>query len=148
MQTVSATVDLRSPACRTILLVDDEPDLLHLAALYLRRLGYRTLEAGDAEAALRLVAQQPCVDLLLTDVLMPGSLDGFDLAQRVRALCPAIAVLYTSGFPSDALAQGRLGKGVDPMGVDRMLQKPYRLAELAEAVQAACAALPAGPPQP
>jgi two-component system cell cycle sensor histidine kinase/response regulator CckA len=82
----------------TILLVDDEPDLRETARDILADEGYRVLEAGDAEEALRLAreSREP-IDLLLTDVVMPGK-HGHELAAELKAARPELKVLYMSGF--------------------------------------------------
>jgi PAS domain S-box-containing protein len=116
----------------TVLLVDDEPELLNIAATYLQRMGYVTLQAGDAASALALIVQPTELDAVVTDIIMPGIMDGFDLADRVRELRPGIGIVYTSGFPADALAQRRFTSSTDVL-----LQKPYRLSELAAALHSA-----------
>jgi CheY-like chemotaxis protein len=134
-----------APAPLSVLLVDDEPELLSMAAKYLQRLGYVTLEAADAAAALALIDQHTALDAMVTDIIMPGGMDGFDLAHRVRELLPHIGIVYTSGFPADALAQRRFTSASDVM-----LHKPYRLAELSDALHSALTSrkeiAPASPP--
>src|SRR6267154_1058616 len=89
---------------RTVLVVDDEQDVLILLKLILETHGYRALLARGAEAALRLLRQDELtVDLLLTDVVMPG-MNGTDLAQAGRELRPSLPILFMSGFvDSDAV---------------------------------------------
>ncbi len=82
----------------TILLVDDEPDVRHLARDILEPNGYRVLEAGDADEALRIAqSHAEPIHLLLTDVVMPG-LGGHELAARLQPQRPEMKVLYMSGF--------------------------------------------------
>ena len=122
----------RSVAHATLLLVDDEPDLLDLSAGYLSRLGYQILTAQNGRAALDHLAQHPPVDMLVTDILMPGDIDGIELARQVAVLYPGVPVLYTSGHLAGPLHQQTVH--LDPT---RILQKPYRLTELATMIQAA-----------
>jgi len=112
-----------------ILLVDDEVEMLEIAEIFLHNQGYRTLQACTAQQALRALEEFDGIDLMLTDILMPGGMNGVELAEIVRARHPATKIIYTSGFPADALA----AKDV-PLGGNVLLRKPYFLAELGEAV--------------
>ena len=105
---------------RTILVVDDEQDILILLKLMLETHGYRALLARGAEAALRFLRQDELiVDLLLTDVVMPG-MNGTDLARAVRELRPDLPILFMSGFvDTDAV---RLKVWDDAV---RFLRKPF-----------------------
>jgi len=131
LQPAPETLSPRKPLTsgRKILLVDDESDLLDINSAYLTRLGYRTLQARNVAHAIRLVAEHPDIDILLTDILMPGGMNGVDLAQYIQTLHPAISILYTSGFPADALAEKHL-----PIAGHILLNKPYRLSELSAAI--------------
>ena len=108
-----------------ILLVDDELDLLDIGSAFLKKLGYETFIARDATHALRLIAETPGIDVMLTDIIMPGEKNGVELVQHVQELEPNIKIIYTSGFPADALAEKNFA-------VDGhiLLNKPYRLSEL------------------
>jgi len=101
----------------TVLLVEDDPAVRTLAMRTLEVRGYAVLTAGDGEEALRLAATRLAeVDLLLTDVAMPG-MDGRDLARRLLALRPDLPVLFMSGHASgnpDQLAGPLLGKPFTP----------------------------------
>jgi CheY-like chemotaxis protein len=91
---------------RTVLLVEDEERVRRIAARCLERVGYRVLPVADGEDALRLAAATGPIDLLLTDVVMPG-LSGPRLAEQLRAARPGLPVLFMTGFSgelSDALA--------------------------------------------
>ena len=110
----------------TILLVEDD-DLVraHVDGM-LRTLGYRVLAAGNGAEAMAILARAPEVDLLFTDVVMPGGMNGRELADAARRIRPDLRVLFTSGYSESAIVhQGRLDPGV------QLLSKPYRLAELA-----------------
>lgn len=120
----------RAQPGETVLLVEDEPQLLWLCADTVRRLGYEVLEARDAEAAMAIVREGTWFDVLLTDVAMPGSMDGVALAARVHALRPEVAVVYASGHFG---AERRPG-AVEGAAV---LQKPFTPLELGEALRGA-----------
>lgn len=90
----------------TVLLVDDNPDVRTCVGELLRIHGFSILEAADGEDALRIAQSLRPIEVLVTDINMPG-IDGLELARRVRALRPAIAVLYMSGVPAHEVA--RLG---------------------------------------
>src|SRR4051794_30981054 len=81
----------------TILTVDDDPDVRRFARVALADAGFRVLEAVSGEAALRLLDEETAIDLLLTDMVMPG-LNGLDLAREARRRCPEIKVLFASGY--------------------------------------------------
>lgn len=108
----------------TALLVDDEPALLEIAEAYLTEMGYTVLQAQNGSAALDHLAQAAEIDLLVTDIIMPGAINGIELAQKVRELRPGIRVIFTSGFPAEALAE-RSGRLVD----GPLLRKPYQRSE-------------------
>jgi PAS domain S-box-containing protein len=116
----------------TVLLVEDERLILLVSEHVLRKLGYDVLTAPDGREALKVVAgtTQP-IHLLVTDVVMPN-MGGYELVERLSALRPGVRVLYTSGYPADAIGQqGVLAKDVD------FLQKPYTPTALATSVRAA-----------
>ena len=114
----------------TILVVDDEIGLLEVTALFLREEGYRVLDAVDGQAALEIAREEKRVDLLLTDIVMPGYMNGVELAKAVQVLHPSIQMLYMSGFPSSGLTL-RTGLPVD----GPVLNKPFSRQALVEAVQ-------------
>jgi PAS domain S-box-containing protein len=115
-----------------ILLVEDEAALLALTEELLTELGYEVLAAPGPSEALALAARpEPPIDLLLTDVIMP-SMNGKELAERIRALRPAVRVLFTSGYTADAIAhRGMLEPGID------FLEKPFTLDALAAKIREA-----------
>jgi two-component system cell cycle sensor histidine kinase/response regulator CckA len=107
-------------ASATILLVEDEPPVRTLARRILQRQGYTILEAASAAEALALVERSAgTVDLILTDVVMPGG-SGREMAERVRALRPSARTLFMSGYADDELAR----HGVLEPGVN-LLEKPF-----------------------
>jgi CheY-like chemotaxis protein len=121
----------------TVLAVEDNPALRRVVVRQLQELGYRVLEADGAEAALAVLGRER-VDLLFTDVVMPGGTSGIELAHEAVRLNPAIKVLVTSGFP-DPKAAGNgngNGNGHEPLSSPwRLLVKPYRKRDLALAVR-------------
>ena len=104
---------------------------MRLSVERIRDLGYKTLEAANGDDAFELLMGGARVDLVFSDLVMPGALSGYDLAAKVEDQFPAIKVLLTSGYASDVVS-GRLGgsKEYD------VLHKPYRQAELARRIQA------------
>ena len=114
----------------TILVVDDEQDIVENVSAILREAGYRVLTAASADEAVTRLDGQDRIDLLFTDVIMPGAVSATDLAARARALHPNLRVLFTSGFTANALIHnGRLDEGIN------LLNKPYDRLELAVAVR-------------
>ncbi len=109
-----------------ILVVDDEPDVLDMASFHLSDQGYCVVTAGNAMAALQALQENPDVALLFTDIVMPGGIDGFELADRARQLHPGLRILYTSGFLKD-----------EGVWHGSLLPKPWRLSHLDEAVRRA-----------
>ena len=113
----------------TILVVEDDADVRQYTVDALRDLGFRVIEARDGESALRSLAENAHVDLLFTDVGLP-SLNGRQLAERVKILRPELPVLFTTGYARDAIVHhGRLDPGVE------VLSKPYTRLQMAKAVR-------------
>jgi two-component system cell cycle sensor histidine kinase/response regulator CckA len=118
------------PAAGTVLVVDDEALVRAAVVRTLRLAGYDVLEAANGDEASRAAANRPRVDLLLTDVVMPG-LGGPELATRIRALHPAIRVLFVSGYAdSGVVSGGQVSEGVE------LMTKPFQPGELLERVAA------------
>jgi CheY-like chemotaxis protein len=100
----------------------------------LHSMGYVTLNAANAAEALAIVEAGKEFDLLFTDVIMPGAMNGRQLANEIRNIRPALKVLYTSGYTEDAIIHhGRLDAGV------LLLAKPYRQSDLAVMIRKALA---------
>ncbi len=117
-----------------ILLVEDDALVRSFAQTRLESLGYRVLAAANGHEALAVLHAGEPVDLLFTDVVMPGGMNGSQLAAAAAALRPSLPVLFASGYAEDAMDRhGRLDAGV------QLLRKPYRQAELARRVKQAMA---------
>ena len=113
-----------------VLVVEDNDAIRQLVLVQLTRLGYRTLEANGAEDALQILDGAEAVDLLFTDIVMPGGMSGHALAQEAVKRRPGLKVLFTSGFPGALLAE------VEGIGAaDAILTKPYRTQELARKIR-------------
>ncbi|KIN72734.1 hybrid sensor histidine kinase/response regulator [Sulfitobacter guttiformis] len=114
----------------TILLVEDDDEVRETAFNLLTDLGYTVFQSCDAEQALNVLDDRDDIDLLFTDVVMPGKMNGHELAQQVQILRSDIPVLFTSGFVQDAVVrEGRLVEGIQLIG------KPYTQVELAQKVR-------------
>ena len=90
-----------------ILLVDDEEDVLVIADEILRQAGYRSQPAISGDVALIMLQQGLRFRLLITDIILPGVLDGFALARRAREFCPGIPIIYTTGYCAAAQVRSR-----------------------------------------
>jgi len=120
-----AEMDLHNLQGCTVLLVDDEEDLLEIAETYVAEMGCAVVSAIDGHSALAILASPIVVDLMITDIIMPGGMSGTALAERARVLRPAMQIVYCSGFPADALAE-RASLALDAP----LLRKPYQRADV------------------
>jgi len=116
----------------TVLVVDDEVDMLEVALVYLAEMGYDAFEAVDGASALEVLARRPEIDLLVTDIVMPGGMNGVELVQKALVLRPDLKIIYSSGFPAEALAEKSM-----PLVDGPLLRKPYQRAEFAAMVHRA-----------
>ena len=115
----------------TILVAEDDPDVQATVVELLTDLGYIVLRANDAQSALSVIESGVAIDLLFTDVVMPGALKSPELARLARARLPELMVLFTSGYTENAIVHdGRLDVGVE------LLSKPYTREQLARKVRA------------
>jgi signal transduction histidine kinase len=112
----------------TVLVVEDNSEVLELAVATISDLGYRVLSAPNGSAALDILGREDQVDLLFSDVVLPGSINGFDLVRQARDIRHGLKALVTSGYAN-----------VHRPGTDRpdvpLLPKPYRRAELAQRIR-------------
>lgn len=114
----------------TILVVDDEDAVRAAAVEMLQSLGYRVLQAANGEVALSLIGSGIPIDLVFTDVVMPGPVRGPQIAAAAKAQLPHARVLFASGYPQGELLRGGLlAEGVE------LLHKPYRLDQMARRVR-------------
>lgn len=113
-----------------ILVVEDNPDLRHLAVTILKAEDYFILMAADGDEAIEKLRGSLPIDLLFTDFMLPGSLNGVEIAEHARRLRPGIKVLLTSGFTQNIDITG------SDLGNDTvLLKKPYRLKELLDRIE-------------
>jgi len=119
---------------KVILIVEDDEQVSNYTVEALRELGYTVRRASDGASALRTINNGEPLDLLFTDVILPGGISGRELADQARAVRPGLKVLYASGYAWDAVAHGgRLDPGVD------LLPKPFSYLDLRERVARALA---------
>ena len=116
----------------TILIVEDNPQVRTLTIARLKRLGYRVLEAENGPRALAILEAGGSVDLIFSDVVMPGGMTGFDVARAVWQQSPGQRILLTSGFAEDAVPANDA-----TFAARKILRKPYSMLELARAVREA-----------
>ena len=119
----------------TILVVDDEAELAEIATFNLQELGYTIHTAHNAQEALAILKDNPQIDLLFSDVIMPGELDGYQLAFAAKKAHPDIKVLLCSGFSKQKEKYDREDAGFQAELIGTLLHKPYNLTELALAVR-------------
>jgi PAS domain S-box-containing protein len=118
----------------TVLVVEDDALVRRYVMTQIESLGYTTLEAANASDALRIIDDVPTIDLLFTDVIMPGIMNGRQLVDEALKRRPGLKTLYTSGYTENAIVHhGRLDSGV------LLLAKPYRKSELARMIRLALA---------
>jgi CheY-like chemotaxis protein len=128
---------LKRGSGETILVVEDDPNVRAYVIEALSDIGYRVVEASDAEAALTVFASNTEIQLMLTDVVMPG-MNGRVLAEMVKQSHPAVKTLFMTGYSRNAIVhQGRLDPGVS------LIQKPFSQASLAARIRSLLDAQPA-----
>jgi len=114
----------------TILVVDDEEDLLEMAKDSLGELGYNVLIAGNGEKALEQLEKNADIKLLFSDVVMPGGINGYELSEQANSRWPEIKILLSSGFTGNLIAESC------PHKIDfDLISKPYSLSNLAQRVR-------------
>jgi CheY-like chemotaxis protein len=115
-----------------VLVVEDDNLVRRYVVTQIDSLGYTTLEASNAAEALAVIASTDTVDLLFTDVIMPGAMNGRQLVDEALKRRPSLKTLFTSGYTENAIVHhGRLDSGV------LLLAKPYRKGELARMIRLA-----------
>jgi CheY-like chemotaxis protein len=114
----------------TVLVVDDEPTVRMLVADTLAELGYQAIEAGDAASALRVLQSDARVDLLITDVGLPGGMNGKQMVDEARKSRADLKVLFITGYAENAaITNGRLEPGM------HVLSKPFAIDKLASRIR-------------
>ena len=116
---------------RTILIVDDSADIRDLTGSYLQSLGYRILTAESGEKALEMMDRYGEIDLLFTDIIMPGGMNGLQLMERVQERQPGVPVLLATGYVDQVLHRGEAASSLNIMA------KPFKLDELVERIRTA-----------
>jgi two-component system CheB/CheR fusion protein len=115
----------------TILVVEDDPKVLRLTVARLKELNYQVVEATNGPRAMTILNQRDDIDLVLSDVVMPGGMTGFDVVEQALALRPELKVLLATGY----------AKGIEPSEAAsahaeyKILRKPYGLQELARTLR-------------
>lgn len=113
-----------------VLVVDDEPDLLEIASSYLKELGVEVYQAIDAASAIEIFERIPDITLLITDVVMPGNMNGIELSKRIRQMKKNIKIIYVSGFPLGKFSENEFNK-MDGI----FLSKPYQRVEFINTIK-------------
>ena len=124
------TASARVPTGKTVLIVDDEPSVRMLVTEVLDDLGYSPIEASDGPAGLRILESEAAIDLLISDVGLPGGINGRQLADAARITRPELKVLFITGYAENAIiGSGHLAPGM------RVLTKPFVVETLANRIQ-------------
>ncbi len=110
-----------------VLVVEDDDMMRDHVVQQVISLGYEVSEAPDGPTGLEIIREHANIDLLFTDIIMPGGMSGYDLAEAVEQLRPELPILFTSGYnEASIVSAGRLNKEIE------LLHKPYRRRELAQ----------------
>ena len=121
-----APADLLSQSGETVLLVEDDGDVLNLSSSIVEELGYKVLVATDGVAALTALDENPDIKLLLTDIVLPNGMDGRQLAEEATKRHPGLRVLFASGYSRETIIHnGRLDNGIS------LIAKPFTFTDLA-----------------
>lgn len=118
------------PSRKRILLVEDEPQVRAHVEKTLVRLGHDVTAASDAASALSMAQNGAAFDLLFTDIIMPGDMNGQELGEALSRLDPNIKIIYTSGYPAEAFEH----IGISELSSINFLSKPYRISQLSEKI--------------
>lgn len=120
----------RAEAGETVLVVDDEPTVRMLIGDTLNELGYTGIEAADAASGLKVLQSDAKIDLLITDVGLPGGMNGKEMAEKARQQRPDLKVLFITGYAQNAaISNGRLEPGM------HVLSKPFPMEKLASRIR-------------
>ena len=113
-----------------VLVVDDQPDVLDMAVELFRSLGYEVLSANNGEEALAIMTKTPDLDVLFTDVVMPG-MSGIELGKKARDMLSKVKIILVSGYAETALKDGE-----ESLDSFQLIAKPYRIAEIVKGLRA------------
>ena len=113
-----------------VLVVDDQPDVLDMAVELFRSLGYEVLSANNGEEALAIMTKTPDLDVLFTDVVMPG-MSGIELGKKARDMLSKVKIILVSGYAEPALKDGE-----ESLDSFQLIAKPYRIAEIVKGLRA------------
>ena len=114
----------------TILVVEDDALISQQLMEQLTGLGYKVITTSSGAPAIAILHERPEIDLLFTDVILPGGMNGRQIAEAAKLIRPGLKILYTSGYSESAIIHhGRLDQGVE------LLSKPYRRSDLASKVR-------------
>ena len=116
---------------KTVLVVEDDPRVRRATFERFTDLGYGVLEAENGAAALRVLGEHAEIEILFSDIVMPGEMSGLDLAKRARSLYPRVHTILTSGYSAELL------NGDDERLGVQILRKPYRQVDLVRALREA-----------
>jgi CheY-like chemotaxis protein len=108
----------------TILVVDDDEDVLDVAANVLEAMDYQVVSARSGSEALSIIRSDGVLDLMLTDIVMPGGIDGWELATQAKSIRPELKIIYTSGYSTRTPPHDK-GPGLGPL-----LPKPWKASQL------------------
>ena len=126
-----APLESRAGLDETVLVIDDEPTVRMLIAEVLEDMGYQSVEAQDGATGLKVVQSETRIDLMITDVGLPGGLNGRQVADAARVLRPGLKVLFITGYAENAvIGNGRLEPGM------QVLTKPFSLEALSQRIRA------------
>jgi CheY-like chemotaxis protein len=132
---IAGTASARGGVSRTILLVEDEPEVRHIVRRQLESLGHSVLVTHAATEALLLLQAPGAPELLVSDVVLAEGMNGIDLAAAARAARPGLPVIFISGYTAVAEAQKRIREAGAPL-----LSKPFTTEQLERAITAVCGA--------
>ena len=117
------------PVKKKILVVEDQEAVRMVAVDFLQEFGYEVLQASNGVEGLQILQDVPDIALLFTDVVMPGGMNGFDLAQAAEQLCPNLKIIHASGYPKGAMVHQE-----EPRLKDNLISKPFRREELRKVI--------------
>ena len=124
---------------QTIMVIEDDPGVTAVISEGLNQLGYQVINVTNGEQALDCLGERKSIDLVLSDIVLPGGLSGLDVEEAMRKVRPGVRFIFMSGYAQDEIVRKgpRLGKGLP--GID-ILRKPFQLTDLADRVIEALAA--------